>query len=39
MISKPEEEKVCWIASKTDVRVKVPTSRNKIGKEMEIIEI
>jgi len=33
IVNKPEEEKVCWIASKTDV--KVPTSRNEIGKEIE----
>jgi hypothetical protein len=37
MVSKPKEEKVCWIASKTDV--KVPTSRSKIGKEMEKMEM
>jgi hypothetical protein len=36
MVSKPEE-KVCWIASKTDV--KVPTSRNQIGKEKEEMKI
>ena len=33
MVSKPDEEKVCWIASKTDV--KVPTSSNKIGRGKE----
>lgn len=37
MVSKPEEEKVCWIAGKTDV--KVSTSRNEIGMEMEKMEI
>ena len=36
IVSKPEE-KVCWIASKSNV--KVPTSRNKIGKEKERLEM
>jgi hypothetical protein len=37
MVSKPEEGKICWIASKTDV--KVPTSGDKTGKEMENMEM